>query len=204
MSLLRQAQNIKSVYKEVAEFYDETGLAYEPTSVDRRKFWFDAMSKDRPISKKIDAIYRYKGGSRQGEYTFYQETWIGTDFRGNEISWEYIVGRVDIPVAHKEFVPEENAIVATSVDRFDRKYEIPFNEKNIKAIEHMFTDDTKYYVTDGSRTYGGDMSQIMFVDWSYDDLIYFYKTGMKPGTQLITPDTAEAAKKLDEQSKRSR
>jgi hypothetical protein len=203
MSLLRQAQNIKSVYKEVADFYDQTGLDYEPTSLDRRKFWFDAMSKDRPVSERIDGIYRFKGGGRQQEYIYYHQTLIGIDFRGNEITWECIVGRVDIPVAHKEFVPEENAIVATSVDRFDRKYTLPFNEKNIKEIESMFHDGTKYYVTNGDRVYG-DITQEMFTDWSFDDLVYYGKTGMKPGTQIVTPDTAKVAEKLEDDKKRSR
>ncbi len=192
------SQQIDSVYQDVADFYKKIGLYYEPKALDRTKFWFDAHSKDRPVKKVIDGIYRFKSGE---EYMYYHERWLGTDHIGNKIEWGWVVGKVDIPYAHYEWVEATNTREATSIEGHDTKYEIPFNDKNIKEIEHEFHNDTKYYVTDGDRTYGG-FTKEMFRTWVFEDLVYFGKTGMKPGTQVVTPDTAKAAEKLEDEKKK--
>ncbi len=159
---------IDSVYPEVAEFYKEIGLYYEPKALDRNKFRFDVLCKDRPIRKRIDQIYRYKSGGLGQEYIYYSELWEGTDHVGNDQNWgPWIVGRVDIPYAHYRWVEETHTREATEIEGFNTKYLIPFNEQNLISVEvhgekrevsSEFHNGTKFYVSDGDRIYGGLIS----------------------------------------------
>ncbi len=193
---------IHSVYPEVAEFYKKIGLYYEPRSLDRTKVHFDALSKDRPVKKRIDQLYRYKGGAKQQEYIYYNEQWEGIDHVGNRLNWGWIVGRVDIPYAHFQWVEETHSQEATEIEGYNTKYEIPFNEENMNKIKHEIHDGTRYYVTDGDRIYGGLITEEIFNTWPFEDIVYYIKTGVKPGTQIVTPDTAEEVKRVQEEKQR--
>jgi hypothetical protein len=200
---LSQQVQIRSIYPEVAEFYDKTGLYYEPKAQDRDKILFDYMVKDREdkVVKRIGNFYRYKGGSKHQEYIYWYENWIGINHVGNRVYWGYTVGKVDIPYARYQWDENTHSSAPVDIDGYETKYSVLFNEKNMKEIEHMIYDDTQYYAKDGDRTYGG-FTEEMFRDWSFDDLIYFGKTGMKPGTQVVTPDTAAEARKLEEEARK--
>ena len=202
---MSQAQRqIPSVYPEVAEFYNKTGLFYEPKALDRTRLFFDAMVKNREneIVKRIDQIYRYKAGGKGQEYIYYNEQWEGPDHVGNKRSWGWVVGKVEVPYAHYEWQEETHSSQAVEIEGYNTKYSIPFNEKSMKDIENTLHDGTQYLVTDGSRTYGGGITHEMFNEWSFEDLVYYIKTGMKPGTQLVTPDIAENATKLEREKQK--
>ena len=203
---------IDSVYPEVAEFYKEIGLYYEPKALDRNKFRFDVLCKDRPIRKRIDQIYRYKSGGLGQEYIYYSELWEGTDHVGNDQNWgPWIVGRVDIPYAHYRWVEETHTREATEIEGFNTKYLIPFNEQNLISVEvhgekrevsSEFHNGTKFYVSDGDRIYGGLITEEIFRTWPFEDIVYYIKTGMKPGTQIVTPDAAEEVKRVQEEKQK--
>lgn len=197
---------IPSVYPEIEEFYKLHPTLYrEPKANERGRFYFLEVTKDRPVEKRIDAIYRYKGGARDKEYIFYDEQWRGENHVGNRQEWGWLVGRVDVPYAHFEWDESAHRKIATSVEGHETKYTIEFNDKNIKEISNELHDRTKYYVTDGGITYSIG-SQEQFLEWSFDDLMYFGKTGMRPGTQIVTPGSvaADARKQQAEDEKRKR
>jgi len=197
---------IPSIYPEIEDFYQKhPTLHYERTALDRGKFYFDKVTKDRPIERRVDAVYRIFQGEK--EYVFYSEQWRGTNHVGNRQEWGWLCGRVDVPYAHYEWDESQSTRVATSVEGHERKYTIEFSDKNMKDIAAHFHVGTKYYVTDGEITYTvGTREQ--FMTWTYDDLVYYGKTGVKPGTQIVSPGggSDEAARKQsseDERKKRS-
>jgi len=199
---------IPSVYPEIEEFYRQhPTLHHEAKALDRTRFYFDQVTKDRPVQKRIDAIYRYKGGAKNQQYVYYSEQWRGENHVGNRQEWGWLVGRVDVPYPHYEWDESTHTRVATSVEGHETKYTIEFNEKNMKQLASEFHNGTKYYVTDGDMTYSVG-TQEQFVDWSFEDLVYFGKTGIKPGTQIVGPGDSSAAdqarKQISEEEKKKR
>lgn len=186
---------INSVYKKVADFYKEYMLPYEPRAIDRTRRHFDYFSRDRPVKKRIDQVYRYRSGLKSQEYIYYNEQWEGTSHDGNKLNWGWTAGKVEVP--YPRFVTDDSGVrYATEVEGHNTEYLIPFNETNLKEMEQEFHDGTKFIVTDGNILYGGPISEEMFRTWSFDDLIYFSQTGIKPGTQIVSPgNVAEQVRK---------
>jgi len=196
---------INSVHKKVADFYKEHGLPYEPKALDRTRRHFDYYSRDRPIKRRIDQVYRYRSGLKSQEYIYYNEQWEGTNHEGNKLNWGWIAGKVDVPYAR--FVTDDSGYrYASEIEGHNTEYNVPFNEANLKEMESEFHDGTRFLLSDGNGIYGGPISEEMFRTWSFEDLAYLCKTGVRPGTQIVTPgeDAAVARKQLSEDEKKKR
>jgi hypothetical protein len=65
----------------VAKFYAKNpSLDYFPTALDRTKVYFDAMTQGQEVTKRIDAIYRFKGTK---EFIFYAQDLRSANQMGN-------------------------------------------------------------------------------------------------------------------------
>ena len=91
-----------------------------------------------------------------GEKILYNETLTGTDFHGNEVEFDHLVGRWDKPIFVKQYDEETDAVIAPEILRHDAQYEIPYSpEKIIELAAKGPVDTLSLVINTGSRKYGG-------------------------------------------------
>jgi len=169
---------IESVYPEIRDFYRQhPSLDYFPSALDRTRRFFDKMTEGNEITKRIDALYRVMPGGGGKEYVYYAEQWLANDYLGNEANWGWTVGRVEVPKAHMEWVADEGKILATSIERTETKYNIEYNEKNLKEILPLCHNTTQFIINTGNQLYSTTRNSWM--NDSFDDCVEFAQTGKR-------------------------
>jgi hypothetical protein len=133
------------------------------------------MTEGNEITKRIDAIYRVKPA--ETEYIYYNQQLEAPDYLGNTANWGCIVGRVEVPKAHFEFIPEEGRVLPVSIERHETKYNVEYNEKNLKEIMPQLHNTTQYIVDTGNRLYS--VTRDSFFRDSFDDAVEFAATGRR-------------------------
>jgi hypothetical protein len=150
MSQQVEERKIESVYEPIKQFYrDNPSLEYFPDSLSRGKVFWDVVCEGQPVTKHIQYMIRIKIGDSQK--IFYYEDLISSDFLGNERIFNWIVGRYDLPVAHKEIIDGE--IVVTSIEKLVTTYDIPYTPENIQNLLPYCDDSTRYFVEESDTRY---------------------------------------------------
>src|SRR2546427_8435753 len=116
---------IESCIPEIRDFYrSHPDLFFWATPLDRNyKYWKENI-QDRPITHRIDQLIRFKSGD-DNEKLYYYETMIAKDAGGNDLNFDWVQGRVEVPVAHREWIQDSGAYEDTYIERHDTVYNIP-------------------------------------------------------------------------------
>jgi hypothetical protein len=162
---------------------------------------FRRATQGSDTKKRIDQVYRVKKGAK--DFIFYNVTEIGTDLPGNEQTCSYTVGYYDKPVFNQQY-QRDGTVIATSIAKTERVYEIPFSRKNLQRILDSATIESEpvFTLILGSAKHG-DFTKEEFLERHIDDLSEKVTTGRLPTEKKPLRSDAEVEQEMREFRKRA-
>lgn len=176
----RLKQNVVAKsHPDIRDFYNKTGLEYTLSASDRLAAFFDSTADPDNYTIKVNTLYRIKKGAK--EYLWWYETHSSVNDLGNEISKFIIRGKHEKPIGSYVYDVGSSGRVCTGISRLDTEYDIEFSERLIDEMinKEQIDENTRFAIGSLDRKYSVESSDD-FKSMSFDDLLYWSKTGNKP------------------------
>lgn len=126
--------------------------------------------RPRPITKEVEGIYRLKHKGK--EYLMYHALFKGTDWEKNQINFNLLMGKYEIPEFQFKRDPNTDVVIdaQTQITGHETFYDIPFTKEKAKELIEMGIERIGLTVIDetGKRW---SCSKQEFLNGDFDELV---------------------------------
>lgn len=170
--------------KEILIEYEKVNFPYEKTVEDRLYEQFYAVVKGRPVTVEAFQIHRIRLPGK-GEYIFYDATFRGTDWKGNDREFYTVIGKYEKPRFRLEKDPATQEVTSTQISSRETIYDITYSRENLDEILEFATEPIALAIHgSGSRTWAIESLED-FKDGLIEDLSTSAKSGKSLQTILV-------------------